>query len=45
LEAKIDELLKMAGGKNADQLIREIDVRYLRAGGHAKPPGHDVGHE
>jgi hypothetical protein len=45
LEAKVDELLKMAGGKDADRLIREIDHRYLRAGGHAKPHGHDVGHE
>jgi len=45
LEAKVDELLKMAGGKDADRLIREIDHRYLRAGGHAKPHGHDVGYE
>ena len=45
LEAKVDELLKMAGGKDAEQLIRQIDDRYLRAGGHAKPHGHDVGRE
>lgn len=45
LEAKVDELLKMAGGKDAEQLIRKIDDRYLRAGGHAKPHGHDLGRE
>jgi hypothetical protein len=45
LEAKVDELLKIAGGKDAEQLIREIDDRYLRAEGHAKPHGHDLGYE
>ncbi|EQA99293.1 hypothetical protein L288_19885 [Sphingobium quisquiliarum P25] len=45
LEAKIDELLKMTGGKQAEGLIDEIDRRYLRVGGHAKPHAHDVGHE
>lgn len=27
----MDELLKMAGGKDAERLISEIDSRYLRA--------------
>jgi len=45
LEAKIDELLKMTGGKDAEGLIDEIDRRYLRAGGHAKPHAHDLGYE
>jgi hypothetical protein len=45
LEVKVDELLKMAGGKDAERLINEIDSRYLRAGGHAKPHGHDLGYE
>jgi hypothetical protein len=45
MEAKIDELLKMAGGGDAERLIRKIDDRYLRAGGHAKPHGHDLGYE
>lgn len=45
LEVKIDELLKMTGGKEAEGLIDEIDRRYLRAGGHAKPHAHDLGHE
>ncbi len=46
LEAKVDELLKLTGGVGADALIADIDRRYLRAGGHAKPHGHgDLGHE
>ena len=45
LEVKVDELLKMAGGNDAEQLIREIDSRYLRAGGHAKPHDTDLGYE
>ncbi|WP_449471696.1 DUF6766 family protein [Sphingobium chungangianum] len=45
LEVKVDELLKMAGGKDAERLINEIDSRYLRAGGHAKPHGQDLGYE
>lgn len=46
LEAKIDELLKFAGGAEADGLIAAIDSRYLRVGGHAKPHGHgELGHE
>ncbi|HTH29341.1 MAG TPA: DUF6766 family protein [Sphingobium sp.] len=46
LEAKIDELMKFAGGERAEALIAEIDLRYLRSQGHAKPHGHgDLGHE
>ena len=45
LEAKVDELLKITGGRDAEGLIEEIDRRYLRTGGHAKPHGHDLGHE
>lgn len=46
LEAKIDELIKMNGGEEAEQLIAEIDARYLRVGGHAKPHAHGgLGHE
>ncbi|MDQ4421836.1 hypothetical protein OOT33_15550 [Sphingobium sp. DEHP117] len=47
LEAKIDELIRMtAGEEKARALIGQIDERYLRVGGHAKPHGHgDVGHE
>ena len=46
LEAKIDELMRMAGGdEKAQALIDEIDRRYLREGGHAKPHAHDLGYE
>lgn len=46
LEVKIDELLKMTGGSEAAQLIAEIDRRYLRVEGHAKPHGHgNLGYE
>jgi hypothetical protein len=42
LEAKIDALLRMNGGEEAEQLIRELDDHYLRAGGHAQPHGHEA---
>lgn len=46
LEAKVDELLRFTAGGQADRLIAEIDKRYLRTEGHAKPHGHgDLGHE
>lgn len=47
LEAKIDELIRMAAGdEKAQALIDQIDERYLRAAGHAKPHGHgDLGYE
>lgn len=47
LEAKVDELIRMAAGdEKAQKLIDRIDERYLRASGHAKPHGHgDLGYE
>lgn len=46
MEAKIDELLKRTIGPEADALIDDLDRRYLRRAGHAKPHGHsDLGHE
>jgi hypothetical protein len=46
LEAKIDELIRITGSDRADTLIAEIDRRYLRTGGHAKPHGSaDLGQE
>ena len=45
VEAKIDELIKMAGGDKAEALIAEIDDRYLRSHGHAKPHAYDAGRE
>lgn len=40
VEAKIDELIKLAGGKDAEKLIERIDEKYMRTHGHAKPHGH-----
>ena len=41
VEAKIDELLRLHGGDDANALIANIDRRFLRTGGHARPHGHD----
>jgi len=46
LEAKVDELLRCVVGDGADEMIDDLDRRYLRVAGHAKPHGHgDLGHE
>lgn len=46
LEAKIDELIRLTGAEKAGALIADIDRRYLRTQGHAKPHRHgDLGHE
>lgn len=42
LEAKIDELLRRSGD-NGEAVIRELDARFLRHDGHAKPHGHEGG--
>lgn len=39
IEAKVDELLRRTGG-NAEAVIRDLDERYLRTHGHAKPHAH-----
>ncbi|CAH0496063.1 hypothetical protein NVSP9465_01091 [Novosphingobium sp. CECT 9465] len=39
MEAKVDALIRLQAGENADALLREIDERYLRDGGHAQPHG------
>lgn len=36
MEAKIDELLMLSGGSEAEALIADIDNRYMREHGHAK---------
>jgi hypothetical protein len=41
-EAKIDALLRLVGKEKGEKLIAELDERYLRTHGHAKPHGHDV---
>lgn len=38
LEAKVDELLKRL--PEGEKLLNEIDSKYLRTHGHAKPHGH-----
>lgn len=40
IEAKIDALVRLQAGERADDLLADIDERFLRAGGHAKPHGH-----
>lgn len=37
LEAKVDALLRLQGGEQAETIIRSIDARYLRDAGHAEP--------
>ena len=49
-EAKLDALIRLQAGERAEDIIAEIDRRYLRTGGHSKPHAHgaaDVvsGHE
>ena len=43
LEAKIDALIRLQAGENADELIGRIDRRFLRDGGHARPHARDDG--
>ena len=40
-EAKIDALLKLVGKAEGEKLIKELDEKFLRHGGHARPHGHD----
>lgn len=40
LEAKIDALLRLQGGKEGDTIIAQLDEKFLRHDGHAKPHGH-----
>lgn len=40
MEAKVDALLRIAGGEEGRRLIEELDERYLRTHGHAKPHAH-----
>ena len=42
IEAKVDALLRIAGGEKAEPLIADIDRHYLRTGGHAQPHGHEA---
>ena len=40
LEAKIDALIRLQAGEKAEDLLRDLDRRYLRTGGHADPFAH-----
>jgi hypothetical protein len=40
-EAKIDALLRLVGKERGEQLIAELDERFLRTHGHAQPHAHD----
>src|SRR5687768_12077687 len=42
VEAKIDALLKLVGKAEGEKLIKELDKKYLRHHGHARPHGHDA---
>ena len=41
-EAKLDALLRLVGKDHGEALIAEIDERYLRTSGHARPHAHDA---
>ncbi|HEY0650967.1 DUF6766 family protein [Phenylobacterium sp.] len=41
MEAKVDELLKLVGKEKGERLIAELDDKFLRHHGHARPHGHD----
>lgn len=40
MEAKIDVLIKLQAGTRGEEILQDIDRRYLRAAGHARPHGH-----
>jgi hypothetical protein len=42
LEAKIDALIRLKAGDQAEPIIADIDARYLRKHGHAQPHGADT---
>ena len=39
-EAKLDVLIRLQAGEKAEDIIADIDRRYLRTGGHSKPHGN-----
>lgn len=39
-EAKLDALIRLQAGEEADFIIADIDRRFLRTGGHAQPHAH-----
>ena len=41
MEAKLDALLRMTGGREAEAVIADLDSHYMRTGGHSQPHGHE----
>lgn len=41
MEAKIDELIRLQAGARSEEILNDIDKRYLRTEGHARPHGHE----
>lgn len=41
MEAKIDVVIRLQAGERAEEILGEIDKRFLRTDGHARPHGHD----
>lgn len=42
MEAKIDAVIRLQAGERAEEILSEIDERFLRTDGHARPHGHDT---
>lgn len=42
MEAKIDALIRLHGDARGEEILRNIDARFLRTGGHAVPHGHET---
>jgi hypothetical protein len=40
MEAKLDALLAIVGKERGEQIIAELDEKYLRTHGHAQPHAH-----
>ena len=43
MEAKIDALIRLQAGARSEDILSDIDKRYLRADGHARPHAHGEG--
>jgi hypothetical protein len=41
MEAKIDALIRLQSGAQGEVILSEIDERYLRTHGHARPHEHE----
>lgn len=41
LEAKVDALLRINAGEEAEPLLMELDRTFMRDDGHAQPQGHE----